>query len=226
MAQEGPGWPSLPFSAPWYWWQAALLPSSLCPDPIHLLAIYFSHLFSILCPFTHLFKRLFFYFSVFRLVSFLLCSLKFLSHPTENCFIWGRGTCWSMFSSVIWLTRVTVTGEGSTKVSVQKCDPTWYGNCAFGVMSDVRQEEVDLSWFLWFSLTMPIICGFCPFGWVLHTLQDSQVEQHLRFLYHSPCGNEIFYSFKTCSWRLTCISRWSFILQTFENEKDIDSYRD
>lgn len=101
-----------------------------------------------------------------------------------------------MFSSVIWLTRVTVTGEGSTKISVQKCDPTWYGNCACGVMSDVGQEEVDLSWFLWFSLNMPILCGFCPFGCVLHTLQDSQVEQHLRFLYHSPCGNEIFFLLK------------------------------
>lgn len=101
-----------------------------------------------------------------------------------------------MFSSVIWLTRVTVTGEGSTKISVQKCDPTWYGNCACGVMSDLGQEEVGLSWFLWFSLNMPILCGFCHFDCILHTIQDSQVEQHLTFLCHSPCGNEIFFLLK------------------------------
>lgn len=152
MAVEGPGWSGLPFSA------SLIVLAGSCA-----LFLSLSWLYSVACflffplifYFMPLYASSFFYFFYTSYFSTFQSSdlfpffsavwSPFSIHPTENCVIWGRGTPWSMISSVIWLTRVTITGEGSTEISFQKCDPTWYGNCARRVMFDLRQEKVGLS---------------------------------------------------------------------------------
>lgn len=139
VAGEGPGCSCLPFSASLMVLAGRCVPLLFLPWS-HSLAYYlfFLSVFYFMSLYTFFFF-LIFYFSVFWLVSFLLCSLISLFHPTENCVNWGRGTYWSMFSSVVWLTRAMTTGESSTNTSVRKCDPTLDGNSAlYSNISSVR----------------------------------------------------------------------------------------